>query len=140
MKFIQYLQEEYLTTMPLHTGRKGLEIYIDPTKSDLIRIYKGRIKQLRFIADPKYKKLFVFDAGMALHSWVENHLVKTDNLKNKDVVCGFCNIDGGRLVGVGTAYFTGTDIEDFINNIEWFTKFIPTKFDIVGFGNIIFKD
>jgi len=138
MRYSQYLNEEHVTYVNIR-AKLGMDLYVNPTSDELRELYKQGIKQVRFIADPDSSQLFVFDALPVLHDVMIAYLMKNDYIKNNKVFCGVCDIVGGKLRGVGTAYANTGGSYKLINNIEWFKKYIPTDFTEAGFSNLIFE-
>jgi len=111
MKYLKYLQEEYLGMYYRNA------VFINPDKSEL-----GELgDEARFIADFTGKKLYVWDASIGIHSTVADQLYRKglfpyNNLydRKNTIVFGISRVKGDKL------YFTGSDdLEapiDFLHN------------------------
>jgi hypothetical protein len=76
-KQIINISEEWDRTVK--NGSLTADVYLNPTSTDLKEIYKKMAsnnpkKEIRFIADAKDKKVYVWDASLAPHSYVSHSL------------------------------------------------------------------
>lgn len=75
-------------------------IYVNPGSSDLIELEKAarfdnrKLKELRFIADAKAKKLYVCDAFLGLHEKMLSALKFSTS--DKTIVGGIITMSGGK--------------------------------------------
>ena len=84
MKFLNYLQEEYLTSLKRRDD--PYSIYKNPTAYDFkalakeLRIGGNSNLTVRFIVDLNNRNIYIWDATMELHQNMENYLRRHDNL------------------------------------------------------------
>jgi len=88
MRFNQYLHEEYCTVV--RVGRMGgtrnplLEIYVNPSKDEVKEYYLSLgdgMEEIRYTADSRTKKLFIWDANHLNHHNAILHLIKVGEMK-----------------------------------------------------------
>lgn len=64
-KYIINLSEEYFTSKSINGD--AVVLYVNPTAEDFTELYKDGVREIRWIADAKNKKVYVFDARLAIH-------------------------------------------------------------------------
>jgi hypothetical protein len=130
MKFLEYLQEEYLSrvTWDPHLSKypKGFsaEIFIDPTRKEL-----QQIKQIKFIICAKNSNTFiiyVWDGETAVHhSTVMNHLLN-NGLWHNFVMMGWGRYDNGKIRNSTSNSELSLNLKNI--DIESFKKWLQKHF------------
>lgn len=114
MRLYKHLKEEYLTRVKSMIAR-STEVFVNPSKKELMEI--GQV--IRFIADDKNKKVYVWDAVKAFHkqTWRQ---IKDDSRSE---------IDPTLLLGTATrsgiiykGYPQYTEYQD-PKNFKWIRKY-----------------
>jgi hypothetical protein len=134
MNFLKYLQEEFIGAAPTF-GEDTVDVYVNPTSNDFREISKSKVSELRFIADPESKQLFVFDSYQCTHSVVIRYLLKKKIIHDRQIYCGYCDIRRFELKGKSHIYAESGDIRDLFNNdkyMKWFETWIPGPYKIIG--------
>jgi hypothetical protein len=133
MKFLKYLQEEYISgTYPYTTGSSAVEIFEFPDKKELRNIH-----DVRWLVDYKKRKFYVWDANSKVTHWdVQQHF----NIN--DVNC----ISGLSLYSVDKHKFTfpSMEIKHSNDDYKFYTfgdvKSLVDKFKkATGFYNEVLK-
>jgi hypothetical protein len=111
------LVEEFKTAIKTEFGKAYGEIYVNPTKDELRRIWKILPNQsFRFIAT-KNKKLYIFPASM-LHYEVRNEL----DLSNDEIVTGYIfSPDGKKFTIMSMTDFHKAPVS--MSKFKWLGKY-----------------
>lgn len=88
------ISEDYLLR------ERNLEVFVNPTRSELSTIAntsKALYNQIRFIADAKDQKLYVWDAYLEIHYYVRR-LIKLNPtvIQTPSIINGTANVTNGR--------------------------------------------
>jgi len=138
MKFLNYLQEEYIDLYKNWSG--GVEVYINPTTDDLKELRKA--DELRFTAEASTKNLFVWDASRCNHADMMDYLVKRKHVKscnprialNPKFFNGRAEILGKKLSIVDSddfIFFTVVQLKGKLEkDWEWLLKYF-TDIDLI---------
>lgn len=96
--------EEWFKDIPSPFGRSKtpVSIFVNPTSSDIGKLNKSfkesgnRLNEVRFIADAKSQKVYVFDSNLAIHDQVLPSL----GLKYKDsnIILGDGKLFNGKIM------------------------------------------
>ena len=97
----------YATSPPTLFKNKGkAPVYSNPTSTDFKDMYKvSQYKKARFIIDNNSKKVYVWDADLALHEYVAKQLgilTLMDTVKFQGVIIGFGNMQSGKVIMSGS--------------------------------------
>lgn len=155
------LLEQWLQSVPSpFKANTIVDIYVNPTSSDIMELRKARINTLRFIADSKIKKLYVWDGSSLLHGQVAKSLgigSRIDFYQSipDQTLIGSAMIEGGKLRASYSDYFyqiikdlnhyrDTTGVSDyFTRKLNYFLsvksdfKWLSPYLDISEFINII---
>lgn len=139
MRLKHYIQEEYFTRAKLRG--KSYEIFINPSKKEL-REFKDDI---RYIADLKKKKIFVWDAWGPLHDELWDIKLNRDlknDIQKGDVIAGVAinmgnnyitnAFDGGAYVLAYLEDISIRDIDTYLKRIKFVDKYFETTKYIQG--------
>jgi len=134
MRFEKYLKEKY-------EGRnRDVEVFVNPTRSEM-REAGGSNGQVRFTAIDKEKKLYVFNAGRALHIDVwEDILGKTfaeyTSASNKTVLHAIATFGTKWIMTESDELESGhLDRDDYIRlykRFKWVEKWISLEEYLMG--------
>jgi hypothetical protein len=116
---------------PWMSKEKYVEIFINPTKSEIKKIPK-KDNEVRFIADSKKKNVYVWDGYSAIHDQVwkvlKNELKDNRKLEDRTLLMGGA-INGKFEANVDWEGFTHCDYDDvFYENGDywrWLEKYFP---------------
>jgi hypothetical protein len=89
--------EEWIKTVSGHGGR--IDVFVNPSSSDYLEIYKGSKYQIiKFIADNKNKKVYVWNADTGIHRDVLSELGLMSQLQkyNPDILVGDGVLSNGK--------------------------------------------
>lgn len=78
----------------------SVDIFVNPTSFDIIDLRRVTTHYVRFIADSKDKKLYIWNGEAALHAQVAKHLgilPRIESIPDKTLI-GVADIKGGKLV------------------------------------------
>lgn len=102
-------------------GNKPINIFVNPTSSDLIKLTKSisdSPKEVRFIADAKTQKVYVWDASLAIHNNVRPQLgFSHEILDTSNIIDGTVGLSNGKL----------NMIEDNLNDIPILINLLKQK-------------
>lgn len=125
VKFGKYINEEYLTRATDSYGN-SLEIFVNPSTKDL-KDMKGTF--VRFIANTKKKRVYVWDGSYLIHSSVWKELVNQGYEKRLSVygpdhlLAGYARKRGGALyVDHETFNCENTNFEK--HDWKWIDKYV----------------
>lgn len=81
-------------------GENAIDIYSNPSTSDLVELRKQTIYDVRFIADGKSKTLYIWNGEAILHSQAAKHLGLSNRIAGipDNILLGTASISGGKLV------------------------------------------
>lgn len=94
------LSEEWLMSIPSpFKSEFPIDIYVNPSSSDLIELKKSTTYYVRFIADSRNKKLYVWNGETLLHAQVARHLNLNRRIESipDQTLIGTADIRSGRL-------------------------------------------
>jgi hypothetical protein len=101
----------------VRVGKNYVEVFKNPSKSELAKEFGG--KEIRFLADPKRKDIYVWDAYIATHDDLQDELLPKD-LSIDEVISGQASKEGSVYVAYSAANIAfilddpdGFDLEDF---------------------------
>lgn len=99
-KQIIKLTEKWLQSVPSPFKDSNVDIYSNPSISDLIELKRQTTYYVRFIADRKNKTLYVWNGDSILHSQVAVHLGLSSRINGipDGILLGTASIEGGKLV------------------------------------------
>ena len=117
------ISEELLTSVPSNFKKdEPIDIYTNPSSSDITKLRKLTTNYVRFIADANNKTLYVWNGESALHSQVAKHLNllrRIESLPDNTLV-GTADINGNRLVSR-----TSDSIYQMLSNLKVYKTEIP---------------
>ena len=132
-----YLIEKYLMRTP--GGHGGYEIFVNPSQKEIRKIEDG--SGIRLIADPRDKKVYIWDALEDIHveAWEkikpgENY----DSLMKKAILLSG---NAKKIKGKYTMYrsdqldyyqFTKKDIKRLKEEFKWVNKYIDVNYTLDG--------
>jgi hypothetical protein len=129
MKFEQYLQEEYITT--LGTVKNPYEVYQNPTATDFEEMKKNMRKggsntnfHVRFIIDTNKRNIFVWDGEKSVH-WNVEHYLQSNQIISRNIEEDYGSIVKNKIRSPNFAIS--------INkwpNLSWLKKYFITEEDI----------
>jgi hypothetical protein len=106
-KQIIKLLEEWSKSIPGINKKEKVNIYENPGSTDVKELYPTTKKEklVRYIADAKEKKVYVWSALLAMHTTVRKEIGLGDSgpdsrIKYPSVIEGFGLLSGGRIVSV----------------------------------------
>lgn len=114
MNFRNYLKEEYFSRIG------GTEIFVNPSWSEISKIDEVEQRGVRFIADPKKKKIYVWPAYEAIHLTVFEKAMKKNWTDKFNYFMGEAKKRGDQLI-----VFASDSLEyapekySWIANINW---------------------
>lgn len=125
MRFLKYLQEEWIATRK--RGKSSYPIFVNPDKSELTEIIKTSKwghGGVRFIADFKGKKVYVWDAGEEIHDSVYRFLKLTtpSNLR------GSCVYHPGQKMKCGDPGLYGEATLKTVKEAKWLEKWFDLQY------------
>lgn len=89
-------------------------IFINPSSSDYVELNKNsRHHAVRFIADNKQKKAYVWDCD-ALHPEVRNIIQLTGNYAGSDILDGVAGLHNGKSILESSDY-----LDNLSSNSQW---------------------
>jgi len=102
------VSETYVTAKKVPDGY--LQVFSNPTSTELSSITKDK-KEIRFIADSKAKKVYVFDSYLATHENVSDLI----NLRRDDfdLFFGYAKVSGGKAT-----FDRSHDFKIVLNNVS----------------------
>ena len=107
-KQIVDIVEKWLTTKHSFTG--DADVFVNPSSSDYIEIRKNcKYPIVRFFADNKYKKVYVWDSNTGIHKEVANELKLLTRFHDNDpnLIAGEAGLSSGKAVMEGSDMLTG---------------------------------
>lgn len=99
----------------------GTPIFINPSKSEIIEIYKSsKNKEARFLAVQKTKKIYVWDADQFIHITAFIHLKDSNILPKNSVFTDFLNFYAGvcKIESGSLTYKSSDEIDYYANQYE----------------------
>jgi len=90
MRLYKFLNEKYF-------GRKGdCEVFVNPTIKEIIEINSNEI---RFVADNKKKKFYIWDANLEIHVGIWDNVIGDSNreFNDKTLFTGITKVKDGKL-------------------------------------------
>ena len=127
------LLEKFLTAYESYRGYH--EIFINPTKREM-RDIMDKHKNLRFIADSKKKKVYVFSAeafhGRTWNEHISKEIGDSRRMYDDETLFGGA-IENGQVENWGfrDGLYNPQILSDWVNNPEIF-KFAQKWFDVMG--------
>ena len=105
------IAEKWLVSKTFYTGE--VDIFINPSSSDWIEIRKScKYPVVRFFADNKNKKVYVWDADQAIHQSVANvsEVGLSSRIQSNDpnIIAGEAGLSSGRAVMEGSHIMEGS--------------------------------
>lgn len=121
-KRVLKLSEEWFKQLKRDYNNAPFDVYVNPGSSDFIDIYKkDKRTRIRFLADNKTKKVYVWDAFLAIHPYVAKELGISFNLyscHDPNIITGEANISGSHA-SVLTVYPTNPNLIKDVAKINW---------------------
>lgn len=104
------LSEEWLMSIPSPFKKdSSVDIYVNPSSSDILELKKSTSYYVRFIADSKSKRLYVWNGESLLHSQVAKHLSLDRRINSipDQTLIGTADIRSGKLYARYSDYLYG---------------------------------